>query len=88
MSRGLIAEKKDGAWEMSTGRVAFWLVLSHCFWVWHKMDPAAPGNHMDVSEGELNTLWLLLSYSGLKVVTDTVASFKKKQEPVQPESNG
>jgi len=35
--RGLICEKKDGGWELSLGRVAFWFVFSHCMFIWNKV---------------------------------------------------
>ena len=35
--RGLICEKKDGGWELSLGRVAFWIVFSHCMYIWNKV---------------------------------------------------
>ena len=35
--RGLICEKKDGGWELSTGRISFWIVFSHCMYIWNKV---------------------------------------------------
>lgn len=39
--RGLICEKKDGGWELSLGRVSFWVVFSHCMYVWNSGAHAA-----------------------------------------------
>jgi hypothetical protein len=35
--RGLICEKKDGGWELSLGRVSFWIVFAHCMYIWNKV---------------------------------------------------
>ncbi len=35
--RGLICEKKDGGWELSLGRVAFWVVFGHCMSIWNRV---------------------------------------------------
>lgn len=83
--RGLICETKDGGWELSKGAVAFWVVLGHCMFVWNKIgstvaQAAQEGitaattmvTKMDVSDGELYTLWALLSYAGVKIGADTV----------------
>lgn len=35
--RGLICEKKDGGWELSLGRVSFWIVFSHCMYIWNRV---------------------------------------------------
>jgi hypothetical protein len=39
--RGLLCEKKDGGWELSKGNTAFWIVLSHCMYVWAGATKAA-----------------------------------------------
>lgn len=39
--RGLICEKKEGGWELSRSRVAFWVVFSHCMYVWNSGAKAA-----------------------------------------------
>jgi hypothetical protein len=68
--RGLIAEEKgDHGWELSLQRVSFWVILAHCLTVWNKLDHLATGvaTKMDVSDGELYTLWALLGYGGVKI---------------------
>lgn len=76
--RGLVAEQKnsDGSWELSLQRVAFWSVLGHCLIVWNKVDTLATAavTKLDVSEGELYTLWALLGYGGVKVGAEATKS--------------
>lgn len=71
--RGLIAEPKEGwGWELSKGSVAFWIIFGHCMYVWNRIDPTDLGAKMDVSQGELYTLWALVGYAGVKVGSDMV----------------
>jgi hypothetical protein len=90
--RGLIGEQKnsDGTWELSLQRVAFWVVLGHCLSVWNKIDHLATtaAVKMDVSEGELYTLWALLGYGGVKIGAEAtkslMATWKGGDEPRYP----
>jgi len=75
--RGLIAENKNGGWEVSKGSVGFWIVFGHCVYVWNTIvqsvvDGVTTITRGSVSDGEVYTLWALLGYAGLKVGTDMV----------------
>jgi hypothetical protein len=47
--RGLVYEKKDGAWEISQGRTAFWVVFFHCMHVWNSGVKAAAKAAIDTA---------------------------------------
>lgn len=72
--RGLIAEKKDGEWEMSKGNCAFWLFNAYMLPMW--------ANGLPVPELMFYGWLALLTYSGVKhtkgSLTEFVASVKSK----------
>lgn len=66
--RGLIAEKKDGEWEMSKGGVGFWLVLGHLMYAFATERP--------VGDMEVYVLFGLMGYNSLKHIRDGFAARK------------
>lgn len=89
---GLVAEKKDNIWVISMTKTATWVLLGHCLYVWNRtVEVADATSKMDVSQGELYTLWALLGIVGVvkigaKTVNDAVAAWVGKP-PATPESD-
>lgn len=66
--RGLVAEQKGPAWEMSKGAVAFWVVLAHCVWKFtHGQSPVPE---------EMYLLYATMGYNATKHLRDGLAKRK------------
>jgi len=54
--RGLLMEEKGGGWELSKGNVAFWVVLTHCMYVWSgKAKTEAVGKALETAASAAGT---------------------------------
>lgn len=80
--RGLIAEKKDGEWELSKGNVSYWIVLGFMLKIWNtRPNIEIPVENYvevqnlvsqlsqvsDVPEYMFYAFVMLLSYAGVKL---------------------
>ena len=74
---GLLMEEKGGVWTTALGRVAFWIVLGHCLYIWNQVtESVVEGiktiSRGDVSDNEFYTLMALLGYGGFKIGANAV----------------